>query len=162
MSIHKQCLKTDIDKRFLDIAQALANACWKLQHAPSSRLSSVPRGVPGIYLLSEGEKHLYVGRGKDIARRLDLHRWGGSEQASFAFKLAREATGKLKPTYRKEGSRKDLMNDARFNAAFKEAKQRISGMKVRYVREDDAVRQTLLELYVAVVLETPYNDFNTT
>ncbi|MGE3425016.1 MAG: hypothetical protein AB7N24_23455 [Dehalococcoidia bacterium] len=54
------------------------------------------------------------------------------------------------------------MNDARFNAAFKEAKQRISGMKVRYVREDDAVRQTLLELYVAVVLETPYNDFNTT
>jgi hypothetical protein len=32
-------------------------------------------------------------------------------------------------------------------------------MDVRYVEETDPQRQALLEIYVAVVLETPYNDF---
>ena len=34
-------------------------------------------------------------------------------------------------------------------------------MQVRYVEEIDPLRQALLEIYVAVVLKTPYNDFNT-
>jgi len=33
-------------------------------------------------------------------------------------------------------------------------------MDLRYVEESDPVRQTLLEVYIAVVLKTPYNDFN--
>lgn len=53
------------------------------------------------------------------------------------------------------------MNDADFNAAFIHAKERITGMDVRFVSESDPVRQALLEIYVALVLETPYNDFNT-
>lgn len=32
-------------------------------------------------------------------------------------------------------------------------------MDVRYVEEVDPVKQTLLEVYVATVLGTPYNDF---
>jgi len=34
-------------------------------------------------------------------------------------------------------------------------------MELGYVEEVDALRQTLLEIYVAVVLKTPYNDFDT-
>jgi hypothetical protein len=34
-------------------------------------------------------------------------------------------------------------------------------MDVRYVEEKDALRQALLEIYVSVVLKTPYNDFET-
>jgi hypothetical protein len=33
-------------------------------------------------------------------------------------------------------------------------------MDLRFVEESDPVRQTLLEVYVAVVLATPYNDFD--
>ena len=34
-------------------------------------------------------------------------------------------------------------------------------MSVRYVHEPDPFRQVLLEIYVAVVADTQYNDFNT-
>jgi len=41
------------------------------------------------------------------------------------------------------------------------AKERIRGMEYRYVEEADQNRQALLEIYCAVVLATPYNDFGT-
>jgi hypothetical protein len=53
------------------------------------------------------------------------------------------------------------MKDPDFREAFDEAKARIREMEVRYVEEADALRQTLLEIYVAVSLGTPYNDFRT-
>jgi hypothetical protein len=34
-------------------------------------------------------------------------------------------------------------------------------MEYRYVEEADQNSQALLEIYCAVVLQTPYNDFNT-
>jgi hypothetical protein len=34
-------------------------------------------------------------------------------------------------------------------------------MDVRFVREDNQLRQTLLEIYVAVALDTEYNVFKT-
>ncbi len=64
----------------------------------------------GVYLFSEGERHLYVGRSNDIRARIRLHcRPGSTEnQASFAFLLTREACGVPKATYRPEGSRRHL------------------------------------------------------
>jgi hypothetical protein len=32
---------------------------------------------------------------------------------------------------------------------------------MRYVEETDPLRQALLEIYVSIVLATPYNDVNT-
>ena len=81
--------------------------------------------------------------------------------AAFAFRLAREHTGRLKPAYKAgTGSRKNLIEDPEFKAAFVAAKERIRGMEFRYVEESDPVRQCLLEVYCAVVLRTPYNDFD--
>jgi hypothetical protein len=34
-------------------------------------------------------------------------------------------------------------------------------MELRYVEEPDPLRQALLEIYVAVVLRTPHNNFET-
>ena len=64
-------------------------------------------------------------------------------------------------SYRSEGSREALQADSRVAEAFARAKTRVRGMDIRYVAEPDPLRQALLEIYVAVVLETPYNDFNT-
>jgi hypothetical protein len=33
-------------------------------------------------------------------------------------------------------------------------------MDIRVVEEADANRQALLEMYVSIALDTPYNDFN--
>lgn len=126
---------------------------------------ALPTHVPasGVYLLSEGPKHLYVGRSKRIKKRLANHcRVGASHRmAAFAFRLAREATGNLAPTYKTAGSRAALMREPAFAAAFDAAKARIRNMEVRFVAEPDPVRQTLLEVYVGVALGTPYNDWDT-
>ena len=126
---------------------------------------SLPRIMPksGVYLLSEADRHLYVGRSNDIRGRIGRHCLPGATErmAAFAFRLAREATGNLRASYKKgEGSRAALMEDPAFVGSFTNAKARIREMDLRFVEENDPVRQTLLEVYVAVVLATPYNDFD--
>ena len=126
---------------------------------------SIPNNIPkaGIYLFSEGERHLYVGRSNGIRGRIGRHCLPGAthRMAALAFRLARESTGNLIATYKKgPGSRSGLMEDAAFAEAFDRAKARIRQMDLRYVAEFDPIRQTLLEVYVAVTLDTPYNDFD--
>ena len=53
------------------------------------------------------------------------------------------------------------MSNPEFAAAFADAKRRIREMDYRYVEEVDQNKQALLEIYTAVVLNTPYNDFGT-
>jgi hypothetical protein len=53
------------------------------------------------------------------------------------------------------------MKDPVFTAAFEDAKEQIRAMDYRFVEERDQNRQALLEIYCAVVLGTPYNDFGT-
>lgn len=126
---------------------------------------SLPKRMPkeGIYLFSEDQEHLYVGRSRDIRGRIARHSRPGAthRMAAFAFRLAREATGYLDASYKKEGSRSKLMQDPDFLDAFDQAKTRIREMDVRFVEEANPVRQALLEIYVAVSLQTPYNDFRT-
>ena len=53
------------------------------------------------------------------------------------------------------------MEDPAFASAFEVAKARIRAMQVRFVEVADPIRQTILEVYVALALSTPYNDFDT-
>ncbi len=80
--------------------------------------------------------------------------------ATFAFRVARQDTGMLRPTYRVEGARQQLAKDPVFAAAFEKAKARLQAMDIRFVEEVDPVRQALLEIYAAVELGTPFNDFD--
>jgi predicted GIY-YIG superfamily endonuclease len=128
------------------------------------RFSSLPTAIParGVYLFSEGETHLYVGRTNGIRKRLQNHcRLGGTHfTATFAFRIAREETGKLKASYKKEGSRAALASDPMFAAAFAKAKSRVNGMDIRFVEETDPTKQALLEIYAATALATRSNDFD--
>jgi hypothetical protein len=128
------------------------------------RYAGLPSQMPerGIYLFSEGTNHLYVGRTNRIRRRLAGHCRPSSTHfsATFAFRVARKETGLLKATYTKKGSRAELVRDPVFGPVFQAAKTRLANMDLRFVEEDDPVRQALLEIYVAVVLKTPFNDFD--
>ena len=68
----------------------------------------------------------------------------------------------MKPSYKKgKESRDGLMKNPGFVQAFMQAKERIRKMDLRFVEESDQTRQVLLEIYCAVALKAPYNDFNT-
>lgn len=150
---------------FRRVVEGLHPLFEQLTTMTSASFDTLPRAMPkqGVYLLSEHDKHLYVGRSKDVRARLGRHCLPGAtyRMAAFAFRLAREATNRPRATYTPKGSRADLMRDPAFSLAFESAKKRIRAMEVRFVEEPDPIRQTLLEIYSAVVLQTPYNDFNT-
>ena len=75
--------------------------------------------------------------------------------------IAREKTGRTKATYKKEGSRNHLLTQPDFKKAYENAKTRIRKMDVRFVGEPDPLKQALLEIYVAVVSDAKFNDFDT-
>ncbi len=130
-------------------------------------IATLPQDAPRqcIYLFSEPGRHLYVGRTRrqSLRKRLAQHSTGSAQhnQAVFAFKLARDITGHLHPGCTTQDSRAALAVDPDFAKAFALAKVRVRQMELRYVEESDPLRQTLLEIYTAVALKTPYNDFDT-
>lgn len=154
-----------MDDRFRDCVDSLEPSYCKLISMAPVRVTSLPPTVPkaGIYLFSEGQKHLYVGRSNRLRQRLQQHARPSSthNSAPFAFRLAREAIGMLEASYVPEGSRADLESREDFRAAFAAAKARVRRMDVRFVEEREPIRQALLEMYAAVSLQTPYNDFDT-
>lgn len=154
-----------MDSQFILYVEALKPKLICLLGMTPVTPESLPTVMPekGVYLLSEGDHPLYVGRSNNIRNRIARHSKPGAtyRMAAFAFRLAREATGNLKATYKKGvGSRAALMEDPLFVDAFSSAKERIRKMNLRFVEEADPVQQALLEIYIAVVLGTPYNDFD--
>ena len=117
----------------------------------------------GVYLFSEGSRHLYVGRSNRLRQRLQSHcrPSGDHYTATFAFLIARHKTGHRKAAYARSGSRATLLKNPKFRRAFTRAKHRVARMDIRYVAENHPIRQALLEIYAAVVLGTKYNDFDT-
>jgi len=154
-----------MDSKFVAHVEALEPQLNRLLEMPPVKPERLPSKMPlkGVYMLSEGKFHLYVGRSNRIRGRIGNHSrpTATDRQAAFAFRLAREITGNVPATYKKgPGSRAALMKDPAFVDAFTSAKGRIRKMDLRFVEEVDPVRQALLEIYVAVVLETPHNDFD--
>lgn len=64
-----------------------------------------------------------------------------------------------KASYKSENSRKHLMTQEPFRAAFNAQKERLRNMDIRVVEESDHNRQALLELYIAISLETMNSTF---
>jgi hypothetical protein len=154
-----------MDPKFAALVEHLAPKLNLLVAMKPLTYGTLPRGTPesGVYLFTERGRHLYVGRSNSLRGRYGRHCRPGAthRQAAFAFQPARETTGKREATYRTEGGRDWLIMQPDFQVAFKDAKERIRAMEYRYVEEADQNRQALLEIYCAVVLATPYNDFGT-
>jgi hypothetical protein len=155
-----------MDPRFARVIDQLHPAFERLLAIPPTCHGRLLPNMPtqGVYLFSEGDRHLYAGRSNHLRNRVGQHCRAGSQhnQAVFAFRLARETTGMLMPAYAPgAGSRKNLAVDPVFAEAFTAAKARVRVMDYRCVEETDQTRQALLELYCAIALSCPYNDFNT-
>lgn len=155
-----------MDQKFRILVETLAPKLECLLAMPPLAYGQLPRTMPksGVYLFSEGDAHLYVGRSNGLRGRHGRHCRPGAtyRQAAFTFRLARETTERTVASYRPgKDSRRGLMDDATFALEFQAAKARIRSMAYRYVEEDDQNRQALLEIYCAVVLGTRYNDFGT-
>ncbi len=153
-----------MDPRFGALTEELHVSFEQLMAMPPVIGGTLPSNLPqrGIYLFSEGDEHLYVGRSNNIRKRYAAHTRPSSSHnsAAFAMLLSREETGR-RASYKADGdSRKSLMLDDRFSEAFLRQKARIRNMHFRCVGEVRPLQQTLLEVYCAVVLGTRYNDFD--
>jgi hypothetical protein len=154
-----------MNERFAEAIQSLQPSLERLLAMEPVTTANLPRDMPksGVYLFTEAADHLYVGRSNRLRSRICRHGALCAKQnaAALAFRIARETTGKKQPSYKPADSRKALVQQPAFARAFSEAKARIRTMEVRYIGEPDQLRQALLQIYVAVTLGTPFNDFDT-
>jgi predicted GIY-YIG superfamily endonuclease len=148
---------------FKHYVDALHPAFERLTGMEPVKLTALPKKLPTrcVYLFSEGDKHLYVGRTNQFRQRMRQHSIPSAQHnhAVFAFRLARVATGRTEVAYATKGGRVALAAEPEFATAFTDAKASIRKMDLRFVEENDALRQALLEIYAAVVLKTPHNSF---
>lgn len=115
----------------------------------------------GVYVLHENNKPIYVGRSNRLKQRLQEHSRPSSthNSAPFAFNLAKEEAEKKGFNLNK--SRNELETQPDFKALFSASKQRVSQMRIQTIEIENQVTQTIFEVYAALAMETPYNDFNT-
>src|SRR2546422_5267992 len=118
-----------MDEEFKQYLETLHSSFERLVATPAVCVNALPRTLPlqCVYLFSENGRHLYVGRTRKLRQRLRNHcgNASGHNQAVFAFKLARELTGRTKVSYAKKDSRKQLLDDPEFAAAFSNAKAKV-------------------------------------
>jgi predicted GIY-YIG superfamily endonuclease len=154
-----------LDERFAASIGDLHDRLQVLLRCPPFVFDAKPKKLPlrAVYLFSDGDTPLYIGRTKKLRQRLGNHcrKSSRANQSSFAFQLAREAAGVTERSNSGPTTREELMKDDSFNAGFQASKLRLNAMDIRYVEEPDPVKQALLEIYCAIALETPYNDFDT-
>ena len=123
----------------------------------------------GIYVFYEDEKPMYVGRSDRLKQRLSQHGLpsSGHNSASFAFNIARldylneknrAETDDAKDVIR-QMDRNELANDSEFKGLFSKARQRVRDMGIRVVEIQDAIEQTIFEVYAHMKLGTSFNSF---
>jgi GIY-YIG catalytic domain len=112
--------------------------------------------LKGVYLFSEKDKHLYVGRSDNILHRFKAHRSAQMNKAALVRLIVAKEVGYVRD-YR--GGRNKIEGYAGFAEARERARKRVHAMSFRAVEENDPTRQALLEVYCAIAAETPFNDF---
>jgi hypothetical protein len=156
-------LKDGGGDRFRVLVERLPQLLEALRSAPAIQRGSgvtLPQ-APGIYLLAEDGVPVYVGQTRNLRRRLAQHgaAAGRQNQATFAFSRARrdaEAGAEIDLAR----SRRDLATDPRFEALFRQHRERVSRMTIRAVEVDDPELRTVFEVYATVLLGTE-NSFET-
>jgi len=150
---------------FGDAIENLDSSFRSLLNCAPITFATRPRKLPTsvVYLFSDKDEPIYVGRSNRFRQRLGNHCLNGSQsnQASLAFRLACEDVQHVREKYRRGSSGADaLQNVPGLADAFSRMKARLRSMEIRYVEEPDQVRQALLEMYVALSLGTQ-QDFGT-
>jgi predicted GIY-YIG superfamily endonuclease len=142
---------------------AVHQAYQKLLTAPLHPAMEHPT-IPssgGVYVFYEKGQPFYVGRTRNLRRRLRQHSHPTATHfsASFAFLMARRlAALPAIPKLTRDQTAQQL------DSLFSLCRQRVSYMSVRWVSEEEPIIQSLLEVYAAVTLQTTerFNSFRTT
>jgi hypothetical protein len=131
---------------------ALMEKLNKSHYITKEDLKKVPDR--GIYIFYDGKKPIYVGRSERMRSRLREHsqQSSGHTSATFAFNLAKSRAKKLGIDI--SGNRKILEQDPHFSPIYKEEKTRVSKMKIKVIRIDNPIKQTLFEVYASMELKT--------
>ena len=112
----------------------------------------------GAYVFYKGSKPMYVGivgphSKQDIRRRIQQHRTGVARAAPLPSRMTIEDL-QLGPMTLKKLTQG-------YEAEFREKQRLVRNMEVRAVEINCCVTLAAFEIYAAVTLETPYNDFCT-
>jgi predicted GIY-YIG superfamily endonuclease len=116
--------------------------------------------IPGIYVFYEEGKPIYVGRAKDIKKRIQLHTRpsSDSQSANFAFNTAKikfaEKMGEMNKNLRKE-----LIKNPEFKQIFDKHKENLSASMVKCIKIENDIIQAMFEPYLSLKLGTyPHNN----
>ncbi|MDO7843117.1 GIY-YIG nuclease family protein [Sphingomonas immobilis] len=150
---------------FGDAIQGLDASFRSLLACDPITFDTRPRNLPVevVYLFSNGDRPIYVGRSNNFRQRLGNHCRNSSQtnQASLAFRLACEEMQHVRTKYQRGSSAANILKDVPgLFEAFNRMKLQMRSMEIRYVAEPDQVRQGLLEMYAALALGTKH-DFGT-
>lgn len=122
----------------------------------------IPPAAPeesGVYLFTEGDKPIYVGRTRNFRRRWGEHTQPSSPEnkAPFAFNIARlDASG---DGFDITGPRKEVEARPGFRRYFLAAKLRVRAMDFRFVRIANPAVSSIFEVYASLSLGTE-GEFN--
>lgn len=150
-----------MDSTFQEIVQRFPAMLQRLLDTnPKKRRNLGELPQKGIYVFYENKKALYVGRSDSMKNRILIHGRKSSQhsQAALAFLIAKEDCKDRK--INTSLTRKALSSNPLFIPIFDKAKERVANMKIRHIEVSDPIEQHLFEVYAALCLETPYNDFN--
>jgi hypothetical protein len=115
---------------------------------------------PAIYVFFERKKAIHVGRTNKLRRRILGHSGKSHFSATFAFKETRRRTKNLKASYKKKGSRAELLKDPLFSGEFDKQRARLRKFGIKYLVLEDPIDQYLLELYAAMKYKTSLTEFD--
>ncbi len=88
---------------FTKAIAAVEKKCSALLNVRTYKVGALPKAMPakGVYLFSQNQKYLYVGRTNNCASVFSTIPAINHNQATFAFLLARHKTGKMKASYKR-------------------------------------------------------------
>ena len=112
----------------------------------------------GIYGFFEGEMPMYVGRvgptsKQPMRTRIRQHRNGHPRTAPLPTWMVRRHLGQNDITAQQ------IAVD--YRSIFDQMQERVREMEVRVIEVEDCTIQAVFEIYSALVLQTPFNDFCT-
>lgn len=145
-------------RRLIEEADRKVHSLRRCKAATISNKKKFP-AVPGVYVISNGSKNLYVGLAGNLKRRLAQHANGRQQQSAFTLKLAAHLFRKRNRT-KAPISLNKLRRTVAFHDVYKQTAEQIGEMKARYVQADNLRLRLVLEVYAGIVFKTKWNDFN--
>lgn len=121
------------------------------KYSPNER-----KDFTGLYVFYEDNRPFYVGISRSVISRIRQHVLGRTHNdASLVFKMASTAYGV-------KAKRKDLMADEQFRGVHEKMKDKVKSMTVSFIQVENDLVLYLLEVYVAMKLDTSeWNTFRT-